>query len=80
MAWSRPMKITVNIDCTPAEARAFMGLPDFEPMQKRAMEELEKRMLESVERYSPEALLKMWMQPATLNADWLQDILRQGRK
>ncbi|WP_296714262.1 DUF6489 family protein [Rhodoblastus sp.] len=74
------MKITVNIDCTPAEARAFMGLPDFEPMQKRAMEELEKRMLESVERYSPEALLKMWMQPATLNADWLQDILRQGRK
>ncbi|MDI9847255.1 DUF6489 family protein [Rhodoblastus sp. 17X3] len=74
------MKITVNIDCTPAEARAFMGLPDFEPMQKRAMEELEKRMLDSVERYSPEALLKMWMQPATLNADWLQDILRQGRK
>jgi hypothetical protein len=44
------------------------------------MEELEKRMLDSVERYSPEALLKMWMQPATLNADWLQDILRQGRK
>jgi hypothetical protein len=74
------MKITVNIDCTPAEARAFMGLPDFEPMQKRAMEELEKRMIDSVERYSPEALLKMWMQPATLNADWLQDILRQGRK
>jgi hypothetical protein len=74
------MKITVNIDCTPAEARAFMGLPDFEPMQKRAMEELEKRMLDSVERYSPEALLKMWMQPATLNTDWLQDILRQGRK
>ena len=74
------MKITVNIDCTPAEARAFMGLPDFEPMQKRAMEELEKRMIDSVERYSPEALLKMWLQPATLNADWFQDILRQGRK
>ena len=74
------MKITVNIDCTPAEARAFMGLPDFEPMQKRAMEELEKRMIDLVERYSPEALLKMWLQPATLNADWFQDILRQGRK
>jgi hypothetical protein len=74
------MKITVNIDCTPAEARAFMGLPDFEPMQKRAMEELEKRMMESLERYTPEALLKMWLQPATLNGDWFQEILRQSRK
>jgi hypothetical protein len=74
------MKITVNIDCTPAEARAFMGLPDFEPMQKRAMEELEKRMIDSVDLYSPEALLKMWLQPATLNTDWFQEILRQGRK
>jgi hypothetical protein len=74
------MKITVNIDCTPAEARAFMGLPDFEPMQKRAMEEVEKRMMDSLERYSPEALLKMWLQPATLNTDWFQEILRQARK
>jgi hypothetical protein len=74
------MNITINIDCTPAEARAFMGLPDFEPMQKRAMDELEKRMTEALDRYSPEALLKMWLQPATLNTDWFQDILRQGRK
>ncbi|WP_374547118.1 DUF6489 family protein [Rhodoblastus sp.] len=74
------MKITVNIDCTPAEARAFMGLPDFEPMQKRAMEEVEKSMMDALERYTPDALLKMWLQPATLNADWFQDILRQARK
>jgi Family of unknown function (DUF6489) len=74
------MKITINIDCTPAEARAFMGLPDFEPMQKRAMEELEKRMMDSLERFTPESLLKMWMTPTTLNADWLQDIMRQANK
>lgn len=74
------MKITVNIDCTPAEARAFMGLPDFEPMQKRAMEQLEQRMVDALDRYSPEALLKMWLQPANLDTSWFQDILRQGRK
>ncbi|MFY9972047.1 MAG: DUF6489 family protein, partial [Roseiarcus sp.] len=28
------MKITVDVDCTPLEARQFMGLPDVEPMQK----------------------------------------------
>jgi len=74
------MKITVDIDCTPAEARNFMGLPDFEPMQKRALEEIEKRMMDSLERYSPEALLKMWLTPASINTDWLQDLMRQGRK
>ena len=25
------MKITIEVDCTPAEARSFMGLPDVEP-------------------------------------------------
>jgi hypothetical protein len=74
------MKITVNIDCTPAEARSFMGLPDFEPMQKRAMEELEKRMLESLDRYTPEALLKSWLQPGSMNTDWFRDLLRQANK
>ena len=39
------MKITVNVDCTPLEARQFMGLPDVEPMQKAAMAEIEKRMM-----------------------------------
>jgi len=26
------MKITVDLDCTPAEARAFLGLPDVTPI------------------------------------------------
>jgi hypothetical protein len=26
------MKFTVNVDCTPEEARAFMGLPDMKPI------------------------------------------------
>ena len=74
------MKITVDIDCSPQEARQFMGLPDFEPMQKRALEEIERRMLDSLERYSPEALLKAWMTPGSLNTDWFQDLLRRSTK
>src|SRR5262245_27750208 len=27
------MKITINIDCTPAEAREMLGLPDLQPLQ-----------------------------------------------
>ncbi len=74
------MKITVDVDCTPAEARAFLGLPDFEPMQKRALDDLEHRMKESLDRYTPEALLKMWLTPGAINADWLQDLMRQAGK
>ena len=28
------MKITVDVDCTPQEARAFMGLPDVTPLNE----------------------------------------------
>ncbi|MBB4196537.1 hypothetical protein GGD83_000308 [Rhodoblastus sphagnicola] len=73
------MKINVDIDCTPAEARAFMGLPDFEPMQKRTLEVMEKRMMEQLEHFTPDTLLKMWMQPA-LSAEWFQDMLRRATK
>ena len=41
------MKVTVNIDCTPEEARAFMGLPDVQPMQKAMLAEMEKRIVGS---------------------------------
>ena len=28
------MKITVDVDCTPEEARRFMGLPDLAPLHE----------------------------------------------
>lgn len=55
------MKVTVEIDCTPAEARQFLGLPDVEAMQKKIMSEVEQRMLAEVDRFSPEAMLKGWL-------------------
>ncbi|MDZ4735977.1 MAG: DUF6489 family protein, partial [Rhodospirillaceae bacterium] len=38
------MKVTIDIDCTPEEARAFMGLPDVAPLQARMLAEIEARM------------------------------------
>lgn len=29
------MKFTVDVDCTPAEARTFLGLPDLKPIHDR---------------------------------------------
>ncbi len=72
------MKIRIDIDCTPAEARQFIGLPDLEPLQKAVMAEVEKRMMAELERYSPEGLLKVWMTP--LNADWMQEMIKKSKK
>jgi Family of unknown function (DUF6489) len=75
---ARPMKITVNVDCTPLEARQFMGLPDVEPMQKAVMADIEKRMIAEIERYSPESLFKAWLPIAGMNADWLQEFFKRS--
>ena len=72
------MKITVDVDCTPLEARQFMGLPDVEPMQKAAMAEIEKRMMAELERFSPETLFKAWLPIAGMNADWLQEFFKRA--
>jgi hypothetical protein len=74
----RPMKITVDVDCTPLEARQFMGLPDVEPMQKAAMAEIEKRMMAELDRFSPESLFKAWLPIAGMNADWLQEFFKRA--
>lgn len=29
------MKVTVDVDCTPAEARSFLGLPDVTPLHDK---------------------------------------------
>jgi hypothetical protein len=59
------MKITTNVDCTPDEARAFMGLPDVKPMQEVLMRETQERMAANIRAMEPETLLKTWL-PVTL--------------
>ena len=52
------MKITVDVDCTPEEARAFLGLPDVKPMQEHLMREVQERMAANIRAMEPEATLK----------------------
>jgi len=54
------MKLNVEVDCTPQEARQFMGLPDVQPMQDAVMDRLQQQMVSNIEKVSPEALMKSW--------------------
>jgi hypothetical protein len=55
------MKVTFDIDCTPEEARAFLGLPNIAPMQERLMKEMEDKLHENLNTLDPEALMKTWL-------------------
>ncbi len=59
------MKLKFDIECTPEEARTFLGLPDVVPMQERLMKELEKRLQDNMQNLSPEEMVKTWM-PASM--------------
>jgi len=64
------MKIHLDVDCTPEEARSFLGLPDVAPMQEALMAELQKRMMANLQAMEPEQLFKTWL-PAGLQG-WEQ--------
>ena len=64
------MKITINIDCTPAEARQYMGLPDVAPMQEAMLTELQDRMMANVSSLQPAEIIKAWIPMGLEN--WLE--------
>ena len=71
------MKITVDIDRTPEEARAFLGLPDVKPMQEELMREMQERMVASLRAMEPQEMLRTWL-PATMKGfEQLQEIFLQ---
>jgi len=55
------MKINLEIDCTPDEARRFFGLPDVAPMQEMVMAKLQERMMQAVDATAPETLMRAWV-------------------
>jgi len=55
------MKVKIDIDCTPEEARAFFGLPDLGPLQKEMLGVMQDRMKGAMGAMDPEAIMKAWM-------------------
>jgi hypothetical protein len=68
------MKVNVEIDCTPLEARQFIGLPDVGPMQTAMMDKLQQQMAANIEKVSPEALLQSWFTFDPKLAERFQDM------
>jgi hypothetical protein len=55
-----PMKMTIEIDCTPQEARAFLGLPDVTALNEVLVAEMQNRMSANLAMLAPDELMKSW--------------------
>lgn len=55
------MKLNVEVDCTPAEARAFLGLPDVTALNEHLVAEMKKRVDANIAMAAPEELMKNWL-------------------
>jgi hypothetical protein len=54
------MKISVDVDCTPEEARRFLGLPDLTPVHDAYVEKMTRAVSEGVTAESMTELMKSW--------------------
>jgi hypothetical protein len=68
------MKVNIEIDCTPLEARQFFGLPDVAPMQTAVMDKLQQQMMSNIEKVSPESLMQSWLTFDPKIAERFQDM------
>jgi hypothetical protein len=68
------MKVTVNVECSPEEARAFLGLPDVAPMQKALMAEMEERLRTNIQAMTPDAMFKTWLPASLQNVEQAQKV------
>lgn len=55
------MKITVDVDCTPEEARRFMGLPDMSGVHEVYIDKMKKMIEEGVTPDTMETMMRNWM-------------------
>ena len=75
------MKITANVDCTPEEARRFLGLPDLTPVHQAYVERMTKLVTDGSSTETFGELAKSWgpMSEAGL-AMWRQMVDNMGPK
>jgi len=55
------VKVRLEVDCSPKEARAFLGLPDVSSLNDHMVQEMKKRMESNMALVSPEELMRSWM-------------------
>lgn len=75
------MKITFDIDCSPEEARAFLGLPDLAPLHEAYVGKMQSLVTEGIGPADFERMTRSWLPGVSEGLEtWRQAIFNAGRK
>lgn len=74
------MKMNVTVDCTPEEARAFLGLPDITPVNETLVRAVKERIEQNIEMVSPEFYLKQWYSMGGQVSDQFLQMMTAGAR
>ena len=72
------MKFNVTVECSPEEARRFIGLPDVTPLNEALVAEMTKRMETNMSLMSPDTMMKSWMSVGTQAQDAFLKLMTSG--
>jgi hypothetical protein len=72
------MKMTIEVDCTPEEARRFMGLPDVSALNEHLVTEMKGRLDANMSMLSPDELMKNWMAFGTGAQEQFRKLMEVG--
>ena len=73
------MKISVDVECTPEEARAFLGLPDVGSLHEEVVAEVRKRLKEGLAGVEAEAILKNWLSGSARAFELWEKVVWSGK-
>lgn len=72
------MKMTINVECTPEEARRFVGLPDVTPLNEILVREMTERMQANIQMMAPDAMMRSWMATGAQAQDAFMKLMSAG--
>ncbi len=74
------MKINVEVDCTPEEARAAIGLPDLTPLHEKYVSMMGEAMQGGVPPEMLETVMKSWAPMGEAGLNFWRKMFESGTK
>ena len=72
------MKMTIEVDCTPEEARRFMGLPDVSALNEHLVNGMKERIDANMQLLDPQDFMKNWMTLGAGAQDQFRKMMEAG--
>ena len=71
------MKVNIEIDCTPEEARRFLGLPDLAPLHQVYLGKMEGMIAKGITPDMVQDVVKNWVPMGEAGMSFVQSLLGQ---